>query len=40
MFYLAKRLCDQPVLSTLIMLLSPAFLVSGTTLMCDVFMMA
>lgn len=40
MYYLAKRLCDQPVLATLIMLFSPVFVVSGTTLMCDVPMLA
>jgi 4-amino-4-deoxy-L-arabinose transferase-like glycosyltransferase len=39
-FQLAKMWCDQPLLATLITIATPAFLVSGTTLMCDVPMLA
>jgi 4-amino-4-deoxy-L-arabinose transferase-like glycosyltransferase len=39
-FQLAKMWCDRPLLATLITIVTPAFLVSGTTLMCDVPMLA
>ncbi|MBX3423255.1 MAG: glycosyltransferase family 39 protein [Pirellulaceae bacterium] len=40
MYYLARRFCSQPLLATLIMVFSPVFVVSGTTLMCDVIMLS
>jgi 4-amino-4-deoxy-L-arabinose transferase-like glycosyltransferase len=36
---LARRLACQPVLAALIALATPAFFVSGTSVMCDVFML-
>jgi len=36
LFNLAKLWCDRPLLATLIAMLTPVFLVSATTLMCDV----
>jgi 4-amino-4-deoxy-L-arabinose transferase-like glycosyltransferase len=39
-FYLARRLCSRPVLATLAAILTPGFLVSGTTVMCDMMMLA
>ena len=38
-FYLAKPVCKQPILAVLIAVLSPIFLVSSTTLMCDMPML-
>lgn len=40
MYYLAERLSSQSILATLMMVFSPVFIVSGTTLMCDVMMLA
>jgi 4-amino-4-deoxy-L-arabinose transferase-like glycosyltransferase len=37
---LARRFCKGPGLAALVTLASPAFLVSGTTVMCDVLMLA
>jgi hypothetical protein len=37
---LARRFCDRPALAGLTALLTPAFLVSSTTIMCDVPMLA
>jgi 4-amino-4-deoxy-L-arabinose transferase-like glycosyltransferase len=39
-YSLARLWCGQPLLATLIAMFTPAFLVSGTTLMCDVLMLA
>ena len=39
-YTLAKRLCDNPLLATLIGIVSPLFLVSSSTLMCDTMMLA
>ncbi len=38
-YALAQKWCDRPLLATVIALLTPAFLVSSTTLMCDVMML-
>jgi 4-amino-4-deoxy-L-arabinose transferase-like glycosyltransferase len=37
---LARRLCNQPMLAALAAIFTPVFLVSGTTVMCDVLMLA
>jgi Dolichyl-phosphate-mannose-protein mannosyltransferase len=37
---LAKMWCQRPLLATVIAIFTPAFLVSATTLMCDVLMLA
>lgn len=37
---LARRFCNQPMLAALAALCTPVFLVSGTTVMCDVLMLA
>jgi 4-amino-4-deoxy-L-arabinose transferase-like glycosyltransferase len=37
---LARRCCQRPLVATLVTLFAPAFLVSSTTLMCDVLMLA
>ncbi|MFC1709320.1 glycosyltransferase family 39 protein [Candidatus Omnitrophota bacterium] len=39
-YYLAQRFCSQPVVATLAGILTPACLVSSTTVMCDVFMLS
>jgi 4-amino-4-deoxy-L-arabinose transferase-like glycosyltransferase len=39
-FYLAKRFCSHPAPAALAAVLTPAFLVSGTNVMCDVMMLA
>lgn len=39
-FYLARRLCRRPTLATLAAVLTPGFLVSGTTVMSDMTMLA
>ncbi|MGA2242213.1 MAG: glycosyltransferase family 39 protein [Verrucomicrobiota bacterium] len=39
-YRLAKRFCSRPVLAASITLFTPVFLVSSTTLMCDVLMLA
>jgi len=39
-YELARRLCAQPGLAALATLVTPVFLVSGTTLMCDMLMLA
>jgi tetratricopeptide (TPR) repeat protein len=38
-YSLAQKWCQQPLLATLIAMVTPAFLVSSTTLMCDVMML-
>ena len=38
-YALARMWCHRPLLATLIAILTPAFLVSGSTLMCDVAML-
>ncbi len=38
-YALAQMWCDRPLLATVIAIVTPAFLVSSTTLMCDVLMM-
>lgn len=38
-FFLAQRFCAQPVLAALIVLATPIFLISSTTLMCDISML-
>ena len=37
---LARRLCQSPILAALATLFTPVFLVSSTTVMCDVMMLA
>ena len=39
-YSLAKMWCERPLLATIIAVFTPAFLVSSTTLMCDVPMLA
>jgi hypothetical protein len=39
-FSLAKRYCSKPVLAASIAVLTPVFLISGTTLMCDSLLLA
>lgn len=39
-YALARRICSMPLLAALLALATPAFLVSSTTLMCDVVMLA
>ncbi len=39
-FFLARLLCRSPVEAALIALLTPVFLVSANTVMCDVFMLS
>jgi 4-amino-4-deoxy-L-arabinose transferase-like glycosyltransferase len=39
-YYLAKELCEHPFLATLAAIATPVFLVSSTTIMCDVLMLA
>jgi hypothetical protein len=39
-FALARRFCQDPFSAALLTLFTPVFLVSGTTLMCDVMMLA
>jgi 4-amino-4-deoxy-L-arabinose transferase-like glycosyltransferase len=39
-FLLAARLCDRPVEASLAALLTPVFLISATSVMCDVTMLA
>lgn len=39
-YRLARRFCDQPLLAALLTLFTPVFLVSSTTVMCDVLMLA
>jgi len=39
-YYLAKQFCSRPMLAALAAILTPAFLVSGTTVMCDTMMLA
>ena len=39
-YRLARRLCHWPLLAALITLFTPVFLVSATTVMCDVLMLA
>jgi tetratricopeptide (TPR) repeat protein len=39
-YALARQWCERPLLATVVAIFTPAFLVSSTTLMCDVFMLA
>jgi 4-amino-4-deoxy-L-arabinose transferase-like glycosyltransferase/tetratricopeptide (TPR) repeat protein len=39
-YSLAQRWCERPLLATLVAIFMPAFLVSSSTLMCDVAMLA
>ena len=39
-YALAKRLCNMPLAAALMAVLTPVFLVSATTVMCDVMMLA
>ena len=39
-YALAQRWCDRPLLATIIAVLTPAYLVSSSTLMCDVPMLS
>jgi len=39
-YRLARRFCDHPMLAALATLFTPVFLVSSTTVMCDVLMLA
>ena len=39
-YYLAREFCSQPFMATLAGLITPAFLVSSNTLMCDVMMLS
>lgn len=38
-YSLARKLCSQPLLATLISIMTPAFLVSSNTIMCDLIML-
>jgi len=38
-YALAQMWCDRPLLATMVAIFTPAFLVSSTTLMCDVLML-
>ena len=39
-FFLARRLCNAPLLAALLLLFTPVFLVSATGVMCDVWLLA
>lgn len=39
-YYLARRLCSRPIPAALAAVLTPAFLVSSTSIMCDTMMLA
>ena len=39
-YALAKMWCERPLLAAMVAIFTPAFLVSSTTLMCDVLMLA
>ena len=39
-FAIARRFCREPVLAALLTLFTPAFLVSGTNVMCDLMLLA
>jgi 4-amino-4-deoxy-L-arabinose transferase-like glycosyltransferase len=39
-FYLAKQLCSRPMLAVMAGVLTPAFMVSSTNVMCDTMMLA
>ena len=39
-YCVAKELCDSPFLATLASMLTPVFLLSSTTIMCDIMMLA
>ena len=39
-YYLARQLCSDPVLAGLATLITPVFLISSTTVMCDTMMLA
>jgi 4-amino-4-deoxy-L-arabinose transferase-like glycosyltransferase len=39
-FFLARRLCNSPLLAALLTLFTPVFLVSATGVMCDVWLLA
>jgi 4-amino-4-deoxy-L-arabinose transferase-like glycosyltransferase len=39
-YYLARQFCSQPTLAALAVVLTPAFLVSSTNIMCDMMMLS
>ncbi len=39
-YFLARRLCSRPLLASIMALGMPVFLISGTTVMCDMMMLA
>ncbi len=39
-YSLARRLCSRPLLASVVAVLTPAFIISATTLMCDVLLVA
>lgn len=39
-YFLARKLCARPLLASLVGLITPVFIVSGTTIMCDTMMLA
>ena len=39
-FFLAKELCDRPFLAALVGMVTPVFLLSSTTVMCDTLMLS
>jgi 4-amino-4-deoxy-L-arabinose transferase-like glycosyltransferase len=39
-FFLARRLCNSPLLAALLLVFTPVFLVSATEVMCDVWLLA
>ncbi len=39
-YYLAKEFCNQPFIAAIVSVFTPAFLLSGTTVMCDMMMLA
>ncbi len=39
-YYLARQLCPRPLLAALATVLTPCFMVSGTSIMCDTMMLA
>jgi 4-amino-4-deoxy-L-arabinose transferase-like glycosyltransferase len=39
-FYLAKQFCSRPILAVMAGILTPAFMVSSTNIMCDTMMLA
>src|SRR5437868_11424401 len=39
-FLLAKRYCKRPAIAVLLTVLTPVFIISGTTIMCDMMLLA